>query len=173
MTALSDLLNEAKGDHSVDYLMEEARKRNVTVKDSDRSLIYKVLSGDHARNPRDSTLRLLAEVFRLKVVDLREAAGRPRGELGPWKPVDEAAQLSQPIRDAFDELIKVIVREGGGAHADRAAANTPGDEDPVINLGGRRGRSKLSGPADPYGTTERVADDPDDDGSEPENEGPF
>ncbi|HSV37503.1 MAG TPA: hypothetical protein VLI04_01980 [Nocardioidaceae bacterium] len=112
MTALSDILNRAKGDRSVDQMIDAARKNGAEVDSNARGNIYKALKGDHAQSPTDRTLRMWAAVFGVTPIELREAAGRPPGELGPWVPTDEAGQLSQPIREALDGLIKAIVREG-------------------------------------------------------------
>lgn len=90
MTALSDLLNEAKGDATPDDLIREARRRGVDVSPSARSNMYKALNGQHAKQPKDATLQLYAAVFRVDVRTLRNAVGRPAGELGPWIPPEES-----------------------------------------------------------------------------------
>lgn len=111
VTALSDLLRDAKGERSVDDLIAAAEKRlGREIRPTFRATIYKALDGEHAKTPRDETLRLFADVFGLDVRDIRASVERPRGELGPWKPVDEANQLDQDQRDALDSLIKTIVR---------------------------------------------------------------
>lgn len=122
MTALSELLNEAKADRSVDDLILSAEKRlGREINPTFRSTIYRALDGSHAKRPREETLQLFADVFELDVREVRTAASRPAGELGPWVPVAEAAQLSQPVRNALDQLIKAIA-EGGevGGDADGA-----------------------------------------------------
>lgn len=129
VTALSDKLNAAKGDVSIDRLIAAAEKRSGReIPATARAGIYKALNGQHAKNPREDTLRLWAEVFELDVRDLREAAKKPRGELGPWQPVAESARLDQDQRTALDLLIKAIVR-GGAEDAYGPAANTDGDPD--------------------------------------------
>lgn len=123
VTALSDLLNDAKGDASIDRLIEAAEKRTgAEINRTARAGIYKALSGQHAKNPREETLTVWAEVFQLDVRDLRQAAAKPRGELGPWQPVAESARLDQDQRTALDLLIKAIVR-GGGQDVSRPAAS--------------------------------------------------
>lgn len=122
VTALSDKLNDAKGDVSIDRLIAAAEKRSgKEIPATARAGIYKALNGQHAKNPREDTLQLWAEVFELDVRDLRAAANKPRGELGPWQPVAESARLDQDQRTALDLLIKAIVR--GGAEDDSPAAN--------------------------------------------------
>ncbi len=128
MTPLAKLLNLAKGDRSVDTLIADARKRGVPVPESARGNIYKALDGKHAKTPTDRVLTLWAEVFRLNVQDLREAVGRPRGELGPWVPPDEANQLNEEQREALGALIKAIVR-GGGEGEQTPAIDETGDGD--------------------------------------------
>lgn len=125
MTALSDLLNAAKGDRSVDRLIEAAEKRGHVV---DRGTVFRALNGDHAKRPREETLSAFAAVFELDIRKVREAADRPAGELGPWVPTSEAAQLDRDQRTALDRLIKTIVR--GGAEDARPATNTKGDDEP-------------------------------------------
>lgn len=123
VTALSDLLNDAKGVDSIDRLIEAAEKRTgVEINRTARAGIYKALSGQHAKNPREETLLVWAEVFQLDVRDLRQAAAKPRGELGPWQPVAESARLDQEQRQALDLLIKAIVR-GGAEDAHSPATN--------------------------------------------------
>ncbi|WP_436699919.1 hypothetical protein [Nocardioides sp. BYT-33-1] len=127
MTALSDLLNDAKGDRSVDQLIQAARDRGVEVSDTARANAYKALKGRHAKNPTDNVLTVWSEIFGVPVTELRKAVGKPAGELGPWVPVSEAGQLSQDIRNALDDLIKAIVKEGGGAHGAAATSEPPGE----------------------------------------------
>lgn len=154
MTALSDFLNDHKGeDFNVDARVAAAAKDGHAI---DRATVFKVLNGDHARNPREATLAALAAVFELDVRDVREAAGKPRGELGEWKPTSESARLNQEQRDALDLLIKSIVREGGGAHEHGAAPIvliTPTDEtDEAGNVLDAARRSKTYPPRGPRPT---------------------
>jgi len=55
----------------------------------------------------------LAAGFGVDVRELRRLAGRPPGELGPYVPTAEASSLTQPQRNALDQLIKAFVSEGG------------------------------------------------------------
>lgn len=128
MTALSDLLNDAKGDRSVDDLIEAAEKKSGhPIRRTFRSTIYKALEGDHAKNPREETLGLFADVFQVDIRTLRLAADKPAGELGPWVPTTEAARLDRDQRRALDALIKTIVR---GRDADgQGTTNEPPDDD--------------------------------------------
>lgn len=119
MTALSDLLNDAKGDRNIDLLIEAAEERGHMI---DRGTVYRALAGEHAKRPREQTLTALSEVFGLDVRKVREAADRPAGELGPWDPTPESAQLDRDQRAALDRLIKTIV-QGGQAHGNAAATN--------------------------------------------------
>ena len=110
VTDLSELLNQAKGDRSVDTLIAEAERAGSTINATARATIYKALRGEHAKHPRERTLNLFSAVFDLDVRKVREAAGRPSGELGAWEPTPEAAQLNQDQRRALDMLIKSIVK---------------------------------------------------------------
>lgn len=136
MTPLSELLRAAKGDSSVDSLIAAAEKRGVEVSRTARANIYKALAGNHAKNPTDRVLTLWADVFRLNVQDLREAAGRPRGERGPWVPPSEANQLNDEQRDALAALIKAIVRGGGEGDA----TGTPANQSPAPGPADQPGR---------------------------------
>lgn len=130
MTALSDLLNDAKADNSVDNLIAAAEKRGTTINGTARATVYKALNGDHAKRPREATLSMFAEIFQLDVREVRAAAGRAPGELGEWAPPAESAQLAQPVRDALDLLIKAIVNaEGGAGLAPASAPAEPSDSD--------------------------------------------
>lgn len=129
MTPLARLLLDAKGDRSVDSLIAEAERRGVTVNPTARATVYKALKGDHAKNPREETVQLFASVFALDLRDVRQAAGKPRGELGRWVPTNEAHRLDQEQRDALDALIKAIVRTGGEAGGDTAATSQEVDTD--------------------------------------------
>lgn len=143
MTELSKLLNEAKdAGRNVDHWVEQAAKAG---HDIDRATVFKALKGEHAKNPRESTLQGLAFVFDIDVRDLREAVDKPRGELGPWTPTSEAARLDQAQRDALDTLIKTIV-QGGKAHGNAAPIDpTPqggSEDDNVTPLSDRRSNLK-------------------------------
>src|SRR5690349_17205760 len=94
VTALSDLLVAAKGDRSVDDLIAAAEKRGAELEPTFRATAYKALKGDHAKSPRESTLRQLCQVFGLDIRRVREAVQKPPGELGPWTPTPEADRLS-------------------------------------------------------------------------------
>ena len=131
MTALSDLLTDAKNaGRNVDHWVEQARSAGHKI---NRATVYKYLDGDHAKNPSEKTLEGLAFVFALDVRDLREAVDKPRGELGPWKPTDEASRLNEEQRAALNQLIKAIVR--GGAEDDSPAANQSPDPEPANQSG--------------------------------------
>lgn len=131
MTALSDLLNDAKGDESVDALLDRTEKRGTQVSRTARSSIYKALSGDHAKNPREETLQLWALVFDLDIREMRQAVDKPAGELGPWEPTPESARLDRDQRIALNNLIKTIVKGGGLG----AAGSSPATKDPDVGPG--------------------------------------
>jgi hypothetical protein len=107
VTELSNLLNDAKGDRAVDRLIADAEKQGHKIH---RGTIYRALDGDHAKHPREETLQAFAAVFGVDVGELRRAVKRPAGELGPWVPTPDSAQLDRDQRRALDQLIKTIVR---------------------------------------------------------------
>ncbi|WP_191563417.1 helix-turn-helix domain-containing protein [Janibacter melonis] len=108
MTALSARLAEAKGNDSIDAVVERAGRQGHAI---DRATVSRYVAGNGAKNPPDRVLRALAAGLGLDVRELRTLAGKPAGELGPWTPPDEAARLSGDQRKALDQLIKSIVRE--------------------------------------------------------------
>lgn len=108
VTALSNLLADAKGDRSVDALIEQAEKAGHSV---DRGTVYRALKGEHAKRPREETLASLAAVFGLDIRKVREAAARPSGERVPWTPPKEADQLDRNQRRAVEQMIKALIAE--------------------------------------------------------------
>lgn len=122
VTELSELLNRAKGDRVVDRLIADAEKQGHKIH---RGTIYRALDGDHAKHPRDETLRAFAAVFGVDVGKLRQAVKRPAGELGPWVPVSDSAQLDRDQRKALDQLIKAIVRAGGQSNVAESRQPAP------------------------------------------------
>lgn len=125
VSALSERLQRARdemGQPSLNELMKLAEKRGVRI---DRSQVGKFLNGTHAPRPKETSLAALAELFAVPVTDLRELAGRPPGELGPYVPTPESASLTDRQRNALDELIRSFVAEGandaGDADAEKSA----------------------------------------------------
>lgn len=106
MSDLSSYLDTAKGDRSIDAVVAKAASAGHKI---DRATVARYVSGQGAKRPPEGVLRALAAGLDLDVRDLRELAGKPRGELGPYVPVDEAAQLNESQRRAIDALIKSIV----------------------------------------------------------------
>lgn len=110
MSELSDRLREAAGSRSINEvkrLIEEAGKS------VSRQTVAVFLRGDHGPRPTEDVLEAFAAGLQIDIRELRELAGRARGELGPWVPTQEAASLTKEQRDAMDALIKTIVKEGG------------------------------------------------------------
>lgn len=106
MSRLSERLNEAKPNISVQAAVERARKAGHAI---DRGTVYRYLKGNHAKDPSDETLAALAEVFELKVTELRKLAEKPIGELEPYQPPAYANRLNREQRKALNELIRTIV----------------------------------------------------------------
>ncbi len=107
MSALSDRLQQAKGQRSIDDIAAQARRLGHPI---DRSAVAKFLAGQAGPRPRPSTLEALAAGFGVDVRELRLLAGQPPGEAGPYVPTPESASLTREQRRAIDQLIKAIVR---------------------------------------------------------------
>lgn len=110
MSNLAGLLANAKGDRSIDTIAELATRAGHPIS---RSVVAKYLRGEHGPRVPETTLQGLAAGFGVDIRELRLAAGKPAGELGPYLPTAEAAALTQAQRDALDHLIKVFVTQGG------------------------------------------------------------
>lgn len=133
MSALADLLWSVRGHDSIDVISERATAAGHPIS---RGAVAKYLQGQGAKKPPESTLEALAAGFKLRVTDVRRAAGLPAGELGPYEPTSEAGQLSREQRDALDQLIRAIVRGGGrgaGPAPKKRAGGSPAQ--PEIRLG--------------------------------------
>ena len=146
MSRLSERLKAAKGDLSIDDIAKRASREGGTIK---RSTVAKYLRGEHGSNPPEETLAGLAAGFGLDVRELRELAGRPAGELGPYVPTPLSASLTTEQRKAIDDLIKAFVIEGGQKDAGNAEAEKTSNEGVTPNvtpethtLAARHGRSR-------------------------------
>lgn len=146
MSRLSERLKEAKGDLSIDDIAKRASGKGSTIK---RSTVAKYLRGEHGANPPEETLAGLAAGLNLDVRELRELAGRPAGELGPYVPTPLSASLTTEQRKAIDDLIKAFVIEGGQKDAGDAEAPkspdgavTPNVTREAQTLAARHGRSR-------------------------------
>ena len=136
MTALSDRLNEAKGKTGLDEVVARAEANGHTIH---RATFANYFKGKHAKRPSEDVLQALADGLDLKVTELRDLAGQPQGELGPYKPTPLANRLNRDQRKALDELIRVIVTEEEGMeHSKRSAEKMRNevvrDEGEDINL---------------------------------------
>lgn len=119
MTALSDRLNEAKGTDGLDVVVARAEASGHTVH---RGTFANYFKGKHAKRPSEGVLQALADGLGLKVTELRELAGQPQGELGPYAPTPLANRLSKDQRRALDELIRtIVIEEVGPEHGDSSA----------------------------------------------------
>lgn len=109
VSELSKRLAEAKGDRSIDSVVDEAVKRGHPIS---RAAVAKYVRGDHGPRPPEATLVGLAAGLHLDVRELRELASRPGGELEPWIPPAVSASLTRQQREALNRLIVAFV--GGG-----------------------------------------------------------
>lgn len=110
MSELSNLLRNAKGEASYDAIASKARRAGFPLSPS---AVAKFIRDEHKGRTRDETLQALAAGFDLDVRLVREAAGRQRGELGPYVPDSRANSLTKDQREALDRLIVTIVEQGG------------------------------------------------------------
>lgn len=131
MTELTRLLRDAVGARTIDEVVRDLAVAGYPL---GRNTVARFLRGDHGPRPSEKVLVSFAETFAVDVRDLREAAGRPRGELGTYEPPDEASSLTQPQRDAVDQLIKAIVHDDGGDGSDpgQGDAEKSDDDDPPL-----------------------------------------
>lgn len=129
MTALSDRLNEAKGDKGLDTVVAQAEARGHTVH---RGTFANYFRGKHAKRPSEDVLLALADGLDLKVTELRAIVGMPAGELGEYKPTPLANRLNRDQRIALDELIRTIVSKkevqtDGNSSAEKRAEQLEAD----------------------------------------------
>lgn len=121
VTRLSEVLQDAKGERSIDAIADQARAKGHPI---DRATVARALQGRHAKHPPEVTLQGLAAGFGLDVRKLRGLIGAPSGELGPYVPAHESARLNRAQREALNSLIKAIVtdqevRDAGQAEAQK------------------------------------------------------
>ncbi|NNG20530.1 hypothetical protein HJ590_13330 [Naumannella sp. ID2617S] len=119
MSELSNLLRKAKGDASYEAIATKATRRGHQLSPS---AVAKYMRDEQRGRTPDSTLQALAAGLDLDVRLLREAAGRPGGELGPYVPDARANSLTKAQREALDRLIVSIVDQGGQTDAGTAEA---------------------------------------------------
>lgn len=119
MSALSDLLRQAKAGRSIDAIAQRARQRGHPI---NRATVAKYLAGEHGPRPSERTLRALAEGLGVDLRRLRRALGVPGGELGPYQPVAESARLTQVQREALDQLIRSMVARADAGNLAKADA---------------------------------------------------
>lgn len=123
MTALSDRLNEAKGDKGLDTVVAQAEARGHTVH---RGTFANYFKGKHAKRPSEDVLRALADGLDLKVTELRAIVGMPAGEIGEYKPTPLANRLNHDQRRALDELIRTIVDQKEGTDSGTSPQKSDG-----------------------------------------------
>lgn len=131
MSALSDRLNEARGDRSVREIGRAAKKVNGT----GESTVIPYFNGKHG-TPSLPVLAALADVLDVPLSELRIAAGLPAGERLPYKPPAEADLLSRSQRTALDALIKSIVESRGADHDTTQPAHDTADRSPAAGASG-------------------------------------
>lgn len=112
MSELSDRLNEARGDLSLDQVVELTQQKGQPL---GRSSVARLLSGDHGPKVTDRVLQSIATALGLDIRELRMLASRPAGELEPFRPVQEANLLTRRQQAAINELIKSMVEGGTGS----------------------------------------------------------
>lgn len=113
MSALSDLLNEARGDLSVREVGRRVAKHGIG-----ESTIIPYFNGRHG-TPSVQVLNALAKVLPVGLGQLYTAVGLSAGENEPYEPPIEATMLTRRQRLALDELIRSFVDTRGATHADQ------------------------------------------------------
>lgn len=105
MSELSERLHQARAGRTIDAVVELTHKIG---KPLGRATVARLFAGTHG-DVKPSTLEAIGEALQVDIRELRELAGKPAGELGPYVPVDAAGSLTQQQRDAMDQLIMAIV----------------------------------------------------------------
>ena len=137
MTALSELLSAANDNAlSARAIARAANERGYSL-NHDTAARY--LRGDHGK-PDEATLVALADVLRIPLARLRDAAGLPSELTEPYVPPAEASRLTRRQRLAVDEVIRSMLDPG------RAAA-PPADE--LATRRPRRSSSRAARHGDP------------------------
>ncbi len=131
MDPLAKRLDEAKGNDSIDAVVERAGRAGFTI---NRATVAKYTKGQGAKRPPEATLQALAAGLGLDVRELRHLVDAPRGELGPWVPPAESARLDRDQRDALTTLIKAIVAPRSAADRQDPDHGTPIADDPDDSL---------------------------------------
>lgn len=132
MSALSDLLNEARGDLSV-----RAVGRKVAEYGVGESTIIPYFNGKHG-TPSVPVLEALTKVLPVSIGQLYTAVGLPAGEGKPYEPPAEATMLTRRQRLAIDELIRSFVDTRGATHAEPSATA----DHPPAEAAGAQGAEK-------------------------------
>lgn len=122
MSALSDALNDAN--------TEGWSSREIARRADDRihfGTVAAYLGGRHG-SPSEDVLSVFAEVLKVPMPKLRELAGLPAGEIGPYKAPREADRLDRRQRRLIDELIRALAdtttKAGEGDGRDAPSTNT-------------------------------------------------
>lgn len=123
MTRLSDALNEANERGLSAREIANAAKPPIS-----HTTVARFLAGTHGRRPSDDSLKSLASVLKISVMELRQLADLPAGENRPYVPPAEASQLNDRQREAVNELIRSIVER-------RHAPKPQPVAEPTINPG--------------------------------------
>lgn len=110
MTALSVLIGGSKirPARAIERIAKSAEH------EMNKATVYRYVDGDHPERPKEKYLQALAYGFDLPITEVRKAASAAPGELGPWTPPLESGQLSKPVRDALNDLIITLAKEGSG-----------------------------------------------------------
>ncbi len=111
-----------------------ARQVSYTADRNGFSISYQTVY-DYANDvtpPGDKMMEALAAGLGVSEALLREVAGLPAAELGPWDPPDEAKSLTRAQRNALSDLIRAIANGEGGSSA--------GTDEPPKKSGGPGGK---------------------------------
>lgn len=122
MSALSELIRKS--------LPADTSHRQLAARSElSRATIDNYVKGSHPERPTDEVLNAFSSLLGISLPELREAAGRPRGERQPYAPPTEANMMSRRQRTAVTELIRSFVSEEVIGHGmeDATESDAPGE----------------------------------------------
>lgn len=122
VSRLSDLLTELKSRRQLTnpQIVESAKRKGMKLSGGN---VSNYLNGKHPENPPLATLEAFAKVFGVPVSELEEAAAYTGRE--PFKPDPTSDRLTQPQRNAVNEIIRLLAAGNQGAAHDADDTVTP------------------------------------------------
>ncbi len=122
MSALSDLLNRYL---AKDKFKDLSNRQIAEAADVSRGTIDNYRKGIHPVAPSEEILQAFHDLLGIPLVELREAAGVPRGEPEPYVAPAEFNRLSRPQRNALDEFVRSFIGPQGESNAVPSSSPPP------------------------------------------------